>query len=186
MEKHLLVDIADTPESREEVYRFRLERGIRPRDTLLPDARMVDGGLRDELDPLAALLRVTDVRSGDVVGTARTNFVHEGPMFLYAELYGVGDLPLGSHFSSTVTSGWTIAWEMRSLAVPAALARGVWELLRRQRVSFDFLDCRDAERPFFERCGYQRLRTIHHPTRGQTNLMMLDVRDASRLYGHSA
>lgn len=186
MDTHLLVDVADTLESREEVYRFRLERGFRPADTLLPDARIVDGGLRDELDPLAALLRVTDARSGEVVGTARTNFVHEGPMFLYSELYGIGDLPLGSHFTSSVTSGWTIAWEMRTLAVPTALARGVWELLCRQRVSFDFLDCLDVERPFFERCGYQRLRTIKHPTRGDTNLMMLDVRDASRLYGYPA
>jgi hypothetical protein len=186
MDTHLVVGIADTCEAREELYRFRVERGIRPRDTLLPDARLIDGGLRDDLDPLAALLRVVDTRSGEVVGTARTNFVGEGPLFLYSELYGLADMPLGRYFASTVTSGWTVAWEMRSLAVPTALARGVWELLSRERVSFDFLDCRDAERPFFERCGYQRLRTIAHPTRGHTHLMMLDVRDASRLYGHPA
>lgn len=184
MDTHLLVGIADTVEAREALYRFRVERGVRPRDTLLPDARVVHGGLRDDLDPLAALLHVTDARSGDVVGTARTNFVGEGPLFLYSELYGLDELPQGRHFASTVTSGWTVAWEVRSLAVPAALARGVWELLCRERISFDFLDCRDTERAFFERCGYQRLRTITHPTRGETHLMMLDVRDGSRLYGY--
>jgi hypothetical protein len=185
MENHLLVALADTMHAREAAYRFRHERGVRPRDTLLPDARLVQGGLCDDLDPLAALITVTDSRSQELVGSVRTNFVDEGPLFLYAELYGVTDLPHGAHFRSTVTSGWVVAWEMRGLAVPTALAGGVYDLIRRERVSFDFLDCRDTERPFFERLGYQRLRTLQHPTRGETHLMMLDVRDAERLYGQS-
>jgi hypothetical protein len=182
MESHLLVGLADTMAAREAAYRFRHSRGVRPRDTLLPEARLIQGGLCDDLDPLAALITVTDRRSQELVGTVRTNFVGEGPLFLYAELYGVAELPHGVHFRSTVTSGWVVAWEMRGLDVPTALAQGVYELLRRERVSFDFLDCRDTERPFFERLGYQRLRTLQHPLRGETHLMMLDVRDAARLF----
>lgn len=185
MDTHLVVGLADTLEAREAAYRFRLTRGVRPRDTLLPEARLVDGGLRDDLDPLAALITVTDRRSDELVGTVRTNFVGEGPLFLYGELYGVADLPHTTHFRSTVTSGWVVAWEMRGLDVPTALARGVYELLLRERVGFDFLDCRDTERPFFERLGYQRLRTLRHPLRGETHLMVLDVRDATRLWGQS-
>lgn len=183
MDNYLQVGLADTLEAREEVYRFRCERGVRPRDTLLPDARIINGGLRDELDPLAALLKVTDARSCDLVGTVRTNFVGEGPLFLYSQLYGLGEMPAGLQGTSAVTSGWIVAWEMRNLAVPVALAQGVRDLLHRERVRFDFLDCRDVERPFFERCGYQWLRSVSHPTRGRTHLMMLDVRDEVRAAG---
>jgi hypothetical protein len=176
MDTHLLVGIADTKDAREAVYRFRLDRGVRPRETLLPDARLVEDGLCDELDPLAALITVRDPVSLELLGCVRTNFVGEGPLFLYADLYGVHDLPQSQHFRCTVTSGWVVAWEMRGLDVHAALARGVHDLLRQERVGFDFLDCRDVERPFFEQMGYQRLRALRHPTRGETHLMMCDMR----------
>src|SRR5690606_10078471 len=125
MEQHLVVGLADTVEAREATYRFRLERGVRPRDTLLPDAQILRGGLRDDLDPLAALVVARDARSGMIVGTVRTNFVHEGAIPLYTQLYGLFDRPEGELFRSTVTSGWTTAWDVRGEHVPLALAQGV-------------------------------------------------------------
>src|SRR5690606_33762873 len=99
----------------------------------------------------------------------------------YTQLYGLLDRPAGELFRSTITSGWTTAWDVRGEEVPLALAQGVADGVLRERVGFDFLDCLDVERPFFERLGYRRLRMIPHPSRGETHLMMLDVRDCTLL-----
>lgn len=176
----IVVQPAATVEARAEVFRFRHDRGVRPSETLLPGARVSGGALRDALDPLAILLTARDRVSGILLGAVRVNFAHEG-LDHYPALYAFGTLEPGACVNATVTSGWVVAWDALGLEVPLALSRGVYDLLRRERVRYDYLDCTPAEQPFFESLGYRGLHTVHNPNRGVTRLMRLEVSDEAGL-----
>jgi hypothetical protein len=171
----VVVQPAATAAARLEVFRFRYERGVRPTDTLLPGAQLVDGMVQDRLDPLAILIVARHAVSQVVLGAARINLAHEG-LADYPQLYGFTERDTFSPGMS-VTSGWVTAWDLRGLEVPLALARGVYDVLRRERIVHDYLDCSTVERPFFERLGYHFLRLVRNPVRGETHLMRLAVPD---------
>lgn len=169
---------AETAAERWEVYRFRHERGVRPLDTLLPDARLVDGAIQDRLDPLAILIVARHAFGRQIVGAARISLAHEG-LAMYPTLYGFNRDPAHGQGVS-VTSGWVTTWEMRGREVPLALARGVYEVLRRERILYDYLDCSTTERAFFESLGYECRGVVQNPVRGDTHLMRLTVPGATR------
>lgn len=176
----LVVGPASTVGCRVEVFRFRHERGVRPAETLLPTARMSGGGLVDELDPLAIIVTAREAFTGLLVGAARINLAHEG-LGPYAAMYGLEDLEPAECTSTSVTSGWVVAWDMLGAEVPTALARAAFTVFKRENIACDYLDCADAERAFFERIGYRPVRRIRNPVRGETHLMRLAVPDESYL-----
>lgn len=177
----LVVAPAATAACRAEVFRFRHERGVRPTETLLPGVKMSGGGLLDEMDALAILITAREAAAGQLVGAVRVNLAHEG-LGPYAQMYQLRDLEPGERRITSVTSGWVTAWDMLGLEVPLALARGLFSVFQREKIAYDYLDCADGERRFFERLGYRPLRRVRNPVRGETQLMRLAVADLDYLH----
>ncbi len=176
----LVVAPAATAACRAEVFRFRHERGVRPTETLLPGAKMSGGGLLDEMDALAILITAREAAAGRLVGAVRVNLAHEG-LGPYAQMYQLRDMEPIEKRMTSVTSGWVTAWDMLGLEVPLALARGLYSVFQREKIVYDYLDCADGERRFFERLGYRPLRRVRNPVRGETQLMRLAVADVDYL-----
>lgn len=185
-----LVVALDTP-TRNAVYRFRAEIA---RDSAIPldlltgqYATSSEVGLQDLLDPFAIVVAAVDKGSLSIVGAARTNYLREGAIPVYPELYDLRRLPSTLWRLSSVTTCWTMAQQFdcaRATALdhPAVLlAWTLYDIALRQRICHDFLDCSDDDVPFFTHLGYRWMREISHPVRGRSNLMRLDVYDWTHL-----
>lgn len=187
MEPRVDLIIAADAHTRDEVYRFRAlvadEWGetvdVLPR----PYATSAAVGLQDLLDPFAILAAAVDRASGAILGAVRTNFLREGAIPLYPELYGLRALPAEMWQQSSVTSCWTMAPPFGcatagALDHPALLlAWTLYEIALRERICHDYLDCKDRDLPFFSKLGYRYVREITHPVRGRSHLLRLDVYD---------
>lgn len=185
-----LIVALDTP-TRNAVYRFReavAREGRGPLNLLQgPYSARSSVGLQDLLDPFAIVVAAIEQPSASIVGAARTNFLREGSIPVYPELYGLRMLPSSLWRLSSVTSCWTMAaqFECERATAPdhpaVRLAWTLYDIALRQRICHDFLDCDDADVAFFTHLGYRRMREIAHPVRGRSNLMRLDVYDWSHL-----
>jgi hypothetical protein len=187
MEPNVELVIASDADTRSAVYRFRqglAEDHLLP-VYLLPGDYLVktQDGLQDLLDPFAIMAAAIDRSTGAIVGTVRTNYLRDGAIPVYPALYSLGELPGSTVMLSSVTTCRALTpphsyASSRSLKDPAVLlAWTLYDLALRQRICHDFLDCSDAEVPFFGWLGYRLVREINHPVRGRSNLMRLDVYD---------
>lgn len=183
--------VASDVATRRAVYRFRQQvagMGAAVID-LLPHAYHVSGadGLQDLLDPMAIVAAAIDTTSQQIVGAARANYVRDGALPFYPDLYGLRELGAAQWMSSSVTSGWAMApaYGGRSgaaLTHPATrLAWTLFDIALRERICHDFLDCQDTDVAFFTRLGYRHVREVQRPEGGRSNLMRLDVYDWTHL-----
>jgi hypothetical protein len=186
-----LVIAADAP-TREAVYRFRAAlSGTEAAVDLLPSGYQCANaaGLQDLLDPFAIVAAAVTRDAGDVIGCARMNFLRDGPIPFYPELYGLSELTSAAWMSSSITSGFALApsWTCDQAHDPLhpamRLAWTLYDIALRERICHDFLDCASRQLPFFERLGYRRVRDLEHPVRGRTHLLRLDIYDWPHLAG---
>lgn len=174
----MAIDIIDAvdPHVREAVFRFRYDIYVREMRRRQKDADHARCRVEDPLDRTALLLAAVDTVSGRIAGTARGNIVAGSDLGLYERLYGLDTLSRAERASTSITTRFMVDRVHRGSILAVQLARALFARGAARGVTADYIDCNEPLVPFFERLGYQSVRTIEHPDYGEVRLMRLEVR----------
>jgi hypothetical protein len=170
--------VAATPEERLAAYRLRYDVYVREMARRQPEADHRGQLIADALDERGIVLLARDRRTGEPVGTLRTNLLRSGPVGHYEGLYGLGELSAAERHVTAITTRFIVARHCRRSRAAVQLGMAAFRIGRAAGIQVDYMDCNDWLLPFFERLGYRRLKVIEHPLYGQVNLMRLKVREA--------
>ena len=170
-----IIDAVD-PHVREAVFRFRYDIYVREMRRRQKDADHERARVEDALDRTCLLLAARDTSTGRIVGTARGNRVSGSELGVYDRLYGLDQLSPSERAATSITTRFMVAREHRGSRLAVQLARALFARGAARGITTDYIDCNEPLVPFFERLGYQSLRTIEHPDYGIVRLMRLDVR----------
>jgi len=169
-----IIDATD-PDVREAVFRFRYDIYVREMRRRQKDADHDRGRVEDALDRTAVLLAARDSASGRIVGTARANVVAHADLGVYERLYGLDTLNAAERGATSITTRFMVERERRGTLLAVQLARALFARGVDKGVRTDFIDCNEPLVPFFERLGYQPVRTVEHPEYGIVRLMRLEI-----------
>ena len=169
-----IVDAVD-PVVREAVFHFRYDIYVREMRRRQKDADHERHRVEDALDRTALILAARDTDTGRIVGTARGNIVAGSDLGVYDRLYGLDALTPAQRAATSITTRFMVDRERRGTLLAVQLARALFTRGHALGVRTDYIDCNEPLVPFFERLGYESLRTIEHPDYGIVRLMRLDV-----------
>lgn len=169
-----ILDATD-PDVREAVFRFRYDIYVREMRRRQKDADHDRGRVEDALDRTAVLLAARDSASGRIVGTARANVAGDTDLGVYERLYGLDTLNAEERGATSITTRFMVERERRGTVLAVQLARALFARGVDRGVRTDFIDCNEPLVPFFERLGYQSVRTVEHPEYGIVRLMRLEI-----------
>ncbi len=177
----IAIQVADTADLREAVYRFRYDIYVRELRRPQKDADHARGRIEDALDETGINLAAVDSVTGAVVGCVRTNLLRRGRLPLYERLYGTREWSAAQRDEASITTRMMVTRPLRRTSLPLRIAIAVYCLGIRERIATDVIDCNDPLRDFFARLGYVWRGHIEHPEYGRVNLMELALSDAAHL-----
>jgi hypothetical protein len=166
---------------KQEIYRFRYRIYV---EELQRPQHYADHSQKTVIEPLDTsgyLLAAYDAK-GDIVGTVRINYVRDGNLSYYPQLYRLN--VTDKNFSDTsITTKFMVSAKYRKSSQLAKLM--VLECYKRavitDGIKVDIIDVNDGLIKFFQHLGYRLQDVINHPEYGAVNLMRLDAYDISHL-----
>lgn len=171
----LTVELVKDEADLEKVYRFRYEIYV---EEMNRRQHYADHQRRRIVDPLDKHGDVFAMWDGDeVVGTVRVNLLRHDSLDEYRQLYGILGLTPEELNVSSISTRLMLAPHLRKTKASLLLAAAALEHFAQNKVRFDYCDCNDPVRGFFEQIGYRAVHRSHHPEYGDVSVMRLDLED---------
>lgn len=162
-----------------EVFRFRYRVYV---EEMQRSQRHADHGLRQTTDELDARgVNLIAVLNGSIVGTARVNFLEDGPVGSYEDFYGVRTLSSSERAHTSITTSLIVDQSLRGSSLPLMLVRACYRTLIERDSRMNLIDCNDHLVPFFERLGYVHCGKKRHYDYGVVNCMALELQNEAQL-----
>jgi hypothetical protein len=179
--RSIRVRIASTAEERRRVYRFRYDVYVEEMGRNPPMADHASKQLHHELDDTATNFAAYD--ENKMVGVIRNNSAADSLFGLYADFYGIRELPIDHQVRTSITTGLMVAATHRKTIVGSQLATASYNYGLQRKVRWNFIDCIPPLGPFFERFGYiDHLPEAKHPEYPfSVRRLSLDLEDEEHL-----
>lgn len=175
-----VIRVATSPEDRERLFQFRYRIYVEEMHRTQKHADPVRRRIEEPLDASAHLFLAE--ADGQVIGTARANYVRDTDLGYYRELLGFDSIPDSELSRASITTKLMVSPEHRSGTLATRLALAVFNYGRALGIRYDFIDCNPHLEAFFERLGYVRyIPKVHHPEFGSVQPMRLDSEDRAHL-----
>ena len=176
----LKITTAKTEEELLALFRFRYSIYVEEMDRTQHYADHENRLIRDPLDDFANTLIATDEKLG-IVGTIRTNFLRNGDIGEYIDLYKLDKLSGIELETSSITTRLMILPSYRSKALAVKLSKAAYTLGLNNGIRSDYIDCNPPLDKFFGRLGHRYIHQCTHPEYGDVRVMRLDLCDKSYL-----
>lgn len=144
--------IAETPELKEAVYRFRYDVYVAQMGRRQIHADHVRRTVIEPLDETGRTL--VALRNGAVVGTIRSNRASEDALDYYRTLYRLRDFGFGDLSRIQITTKLMVRPDLVRSGVSMRMIQVYAADTARTGVEVDFIDCNRPLIPMFERMGY--------------------------------
>jgi hypothetical protein len=141
----------------------------------------VDHKTRTVVEPLDRVGHVFAAwEDGQLVGTVRTNFLHECDIGFYREAYSIDELQNDARVA--VTTRLAVAAPYRHGPTAVRLATAAYAFGLAHGIVQAVVDCRKLLVPMFIRLGYVvHRRHLTHPEFGEVTVLKLDLHDERQL-----
>ena len=150
------IQVAETPDQVEDVYRFRYRIHAEQLDRPQRYADHVRQQIQDPLDLFAR--HVVAYERGEIIGVIRCNLCGEGDFGSHEQLYGLPHLSEIEREAYSVTSRLIVAKHRRRSRLLVDLAKAAYAENLRRGSRHDLTDCRPPLPRFFRRLGYRTVR----------------------------
>lgn len=175
------IRLAITPEERHAVYRLRYDICIEEMQQPVKTADHSARTLTDSLDvPGVTLLAAW--HEGQVVGTARTNYLRNCVIGNYVDFYSLGALTADTRAVTSISTRIMVRADFRGTTLAAHLASHLYRQALADGILFDYCDCHVRLLPWYTGLGYKlhRLNAVHDDY-GNATVLRLDIQDLVHL-----
>ena len=173
------IHIVDNPADREEIFAFRYSIYVRELNRQKAYVDHSHRRIEEPLDRTGVIFGAYDGNS--LVGTVRYNWT-DGDVGYYRDLYQMEIVGPYLNHGSTMTTRLMVSRDHRHGTVGMRLAIAAFESAYKAGSRFDFIDCYDDLKSFFEKMGYRQINKNHtHPDYGAAVPMLLVTADRRHL-----
>lgn len=175
------IRLAVTPPDRLAVFRLRYAIYIEEMGRPLKKVNHADKVLVDSLDVPEAIL-LAAWHEGQIVGTARTNYLRNCDIGEYDEFYDLSALSASDRAVTSISTRIMVRPDFRRTTLAAHLASGLYRQALADGILADFCDCNEHLLPFFGGLGYRIHRAdVRHAEYGCVTVLRLDMTDLNHL-----
>ena len=144
--------LADTPELKRAVYRFRYRIYVEQMKRRQLHADHVARLVEEPMDRAAR--NYIAVKGDEPVGVIRANMADDPDMSYYRKLYRIDSLGMRDISKVQITTKLMVRPDMRNTAIGPRMIRHYADQSYQLGVQVDLVDCNKPLIPFFERIGY--------------------------------
>lgn len=163
----------------DEVYSFRYDVYVSELKRQQHYACHKTKTIRDPLDPTA--YHGVAYRKNKVVAAVRLNFVRDGNLGEYRDLYGIDSLSESEQRASAICTRIMTDKKYRHTPLGFRVIESAFRFSAEHDVTICLIDVNNPRRELFEKLGFKALHYIHHPEYGEVCLMRLDGLDLDHL-----
>jgi len=163
----------------EELFSFRYKVYVEEMNRRQTDADHERRVIKDELDKTAHHAVV--FHNNSIVACMRVNFLREGSVGKYNELYDLHRLIPMQVSTASICTRLMVDPEHRRNSVTVRILQFIYIYGLKNNIETCVMDCNRPLRRFFEKFGYRHLFDRAHPEYGRVSVMNLDLLDIEYL-----
>ena len=170
----IIIRRAVTSAERLAVFAFRYSVIVDELGVMIPTANHERRTVEDPEDSCGHLFAA--FREGEVVGTARANFLREGSVKPHSELLDLDDAP--TRGVTSVSSRFLVTARLRGSLVAVRIIQAWYRFIRSAGIEFDYILAKNDLLDLYTRIGYRPCgEPVHHPEIGDVLPLRLGVLD---------